>query len=98
MAEKKTNETTKEYVPTSDDVVYSDGRKTRIGANKKVNVTIPKEVGVNHQIPVYVNRNNETSLIERGKTVTVKSSTAEVIREAERLRSVFEEHYAKVSS
>jgi hypothetical protein len=98
MAEKKITETTKDYVPTADDVVYSDGRRTRIGANKKVSVEIPKEVGVNHQIPVYVNRNNETSLIERGKTVLVKASTAEVIEEAKRLRNVFEEHYAKVSS
>lgn len=96
MDEKKTSET-KAYSPTTDDVVYSDGRKTRIGANKKVNIVVAKEAGVQDQLPVYVNRNNETNLIERGKTVSVKASTAEVIREADRLREVSDEYYAKVS-
>lgn len=96
MAEKKTSESNA-YVPTANDVVYSDGRKIRIGANKKVSVVIPEEVGVADQLPVYVNRNSETMLVERGKNVSVKASTAEVIREADRLRRVSDKYYAKVS-
>ncbi len=96
MTEKKTNETKASYVPTENDVVYPDGR-VRIGANKKVNISIDKEAGVKDQIPVYINNNGETMLVDRGKTVPVKASTAEIVHEAERLSGVSNDYYAKAS-
>lgn len=91
MAEKKTV-----YTPTKDDVVFDDGR-VYIGANKRVNVKIDKEPGVKDQIPVYVNANGKTSLIERGKSVNVTASTAAILWESERLKEVADEYYTKVS-
>ena len=96
MAEKKSTETKSTYTPTADDVVYPDGR-IRIGANKKVNVRIEKEKGVKDQIPVYVNNNGETMLIDKGKTVSVKASAKAIIDEADRLRAVSDDYYASVS-
>lgn len=95
MAEKKTNETKSVYTPTENDVVHGD--VVYIGANKKVNVVIPKEPGVKNQLPVYVNANGKTMLIDRGKSVTVSNSAAEILQEADRLRDVSDEYYTQVS-
>lgn len=95
MEENKTNETKVAYTPTSEDVVHGD--TVYIGANKKVAVVIPKEPGVKNQLPVYVNANGKTALIERGKTVTVNNSVAEVLQESDRLREVADDYYTRVS-
>lgn len=96
MADKKTEENKTVYVPTKNDVVYPDGR-VRIGANKKVNISIDKEAGVKDQIPVYINNNGETMLVDRGKTVSVNASAAEIVHEAERLKEVSDDYYTQVS-
>ena len=85
-----------EYTPTENDVVH--GNVVYIGANKKVNVVIPKEPGVKEQLPVYVNASGNTALIDRGKTVSVSNSAAEILQEADRLREVSDEYYTKVSN
>lgn len=92
MADKKTV-----YVPTAEDTVFSDGR-IYVGAKKRVNVIVPKEPGVKDQIPVYVNANGKTALIERGKPVNVTASAAAILQESDRLREVADEYYTKVSS
>lgn len=97
MSEKKKADTKTEYTPTVDDVVHKDG-KVFIGANKKVTVVIPKEPGVKEQLPVYVNANGKTVLIEKGKPVRVDASVANVLKEADRLREVSDDYYAKVSN
>lgn len=91
MAEKKT-----EYKPTAEDVVFEDGR-IYVGANKRVNVIIPKVIGEKEQLPVYVNANGSTSLIEKGKTVNVTASTAAILQESDRLHEVAEEYSTRVS-
>ena len=92
MAEKKTI-----YKPTAEDVVFSDGR-IYVGANKRVNVIIPKEPGVKEQLPVYVNANGKTALIERGKAVNVTASAAAILQESDRLREIADDYYTKVST
>lgn len=96
MVDKKTEENKTVYVPTENDVVYPDGR-VRIGVNKKVNISIDKEAGVKDQIPVYINNNGETMLVDRGKTVSVNASAAEIVHEAERLKKVSDDYYTQVS-
>ena len=93
MAEKKTTEV---YKPTEEDVVFKDGTVFK-GANRYVTVMIPKEPGVKEQIPVYVNANGRTALIERGVPVQVHISIAEVLQESARLREVADDYYTKVS-
>lgn len=97
MSENKKADTKTKYTPTADDIVHKDG-KVFIGANKKVTVVIPKEPGVKEQPPVYVNANGKTVLIEKGKPVKVNTSVADVLKEADRLRAVSDDYYAKVSN
>lgn len=91
MAEKKTA-----YTPTKEDAVFSDGR-VYVGANKRVNVIIPKEPGVKDQLPVYVNASEKTALIDRGKTVNVTASAAAILQESDRMREISDNYYSKVS-
>lgn len=68
-----------------------------MAAEERVTVVIPKEPGVKNQLPVYVNANGRTALIERGKPVSVHPSIAEVLKESDRLREVADEYATRVS-
>lgn len=63
----------------------------------KVTVYIPKEPGVKNQLPVYVNANGRTALIERGVPVQVHPSIAEVLKESDRLRDIADDYATRVS-
>ena len=94
--ENNTESTEKAYVPTEEDVVFADGTVYK-GANKKVTVLIPEEPGVKEQLPVYVNVNGRTALIQRGVPVEVHISIAKVLQESDRLRKVSDKYYTQVS-
>lgn len=64
----------------------------------KVTVYIPKEPGVKDQVPVYVNANGITALINRGEYVKVHPLIAEVLKETQMFREEADEYYTKVSS
>lgn len=70
---------------------------TEVEDDGKVTVFIPKEPGVKDQIPVYVNANGNTALIERGKYVRVHPLIAEVLRETQMFREEADEYYSSVS-
>lgn len=72
-----------EYVPQKDDAVYKDGTVV-VGGKKKVKITIPEEPGVKMQVGVYAKANDNTALIQRGKTVSVPRPLAEVIKESQK--------------
>lgn len=84
------------YVPTEEDVVFADGTIYK-GANRKVTVTIPEVPGVKEQLPVYVNANGRTALIQRGVPVEVHISIAKVLQESDRLSRVSDKYYTQVS-
>lgn len=71
------------YVPQKDDAVYKDGTVV-VGGKKKVKITIPEEPGVKMQVGVYAKANDNTALIQRGKTVSVPRPLAEVIKESQK--------------
>ena len=71
------------YVPQKDDAVYKDGTVV-VGGKKKVKITIPEEPGVKMQVDVYAKANDNSALIQRGRTVSVPRPLAEVIKESQK--------------